>query len=306
MLADVLGNERALSFLQKVKTSPPSVFIFHGPEGVGKKVAAIEFACELFCTNHTSDCVTCRRIHQRLFSDLVVFQSAEATIKVDEMRELVKDTAPIESPYKFVIIDECEKVTGEAASCLLKVLEEPSPKVIYVLVTSKYQRILATIRSRAVSVEFFPLSRAVVKQFLIDNKAAETNAEVVSRMAAGSISKALQYYSGGKLMIREQILKMFSFMSSPSMLIGQLNAIKDIESFFEVFKDLICDLYLLNYDQNIEINNLDIRDQLLRFSSKDFVPKLYQTVKHLNSKKEQVRSSLMYHVKVGLLSSLFA
>lgn len=295
-----------MSFLQKTKASPPSVLIFHGPEGAGKKFAAVQFACELFCSNHQSDCVTCRRVQQNIYPDFILFQSQDASIKVDEIRELIQLNAPIESLYKIIVIDDCENITGEAASCLLKVLEEPVSKLIFILVTNKYNRILSTIKSRSVGVEFYPLPRAEVKKFLTNRKAKEEDAEVLSRVANGSITKALQYYSGGKLALRDQIVKMFSFMLSPSMVLGQINNIKDTESFFDVFKDLVCDLYLLNYDQTLEIVNLDIREQLLSLSRKDFVPKLYNAVRMLNQQKEQIRGSMTYYLKAKILSSLFA
>jgi len=79
-----------------------------------------------------------------------------------------------------------------------------------------------------------------------------------------------------------------------------------MDSFFDVFKDLVCDLYLLNYDQSLEIANLDIREQLLGLSKKDFVPKLYNAVRTLNQQKEQIRSSMPYHLKAKILSSFFA
>lgn len=123
------------------------------------------------------------------------FDNKNMIITKDESRRIIKTVSmkSFEGDFKIILIWCPEYMHPSAANGILKVLEEPPTQTIYLLVSYAYESLLPTIKSRVQLFSVPPLTDDEVQQFLIEKKGAEANkAKQISRMAGGSLGKAMQ------------------------------------------------------------------------------------------------------------------
>ncbi len=152
-------------------------YLFSGPRGTGKTSTARILAMALNC-EHPQDgepdgtCPSCVEIRRGASVDVHELDAA-SNRKLDEMRDLLTRVA-LGTPgrWKVYIVDEVHQLTADAASALLKTLEEPPGHVVFVLATTDPQRVLPTIRSRTQHFEFHLLPAEVLGDLLRDVNAA--------------------------------------------------------------------------------------------------------------------------------------
>lgn len=203
---------------QKEKGRFPLVQIFYGPEGIGKKRVASSLIQYFFCTDLNQDknlsspdlfgdtakitrqacesCASCRKILQNQHPDFFIIEALTKKIVIDQIRDIQKKIykAPLEAPFKFVLIDNAQQMTIQAANSLLKTLEEPPEKTYFILVSPSLFSILPTIRSRSQSQIFRPPAFTEALDFLVkESEIAEKEASQILQMAEGSPGLALQY-----------------------------------------------------------------------------------------------------------------
>jgi DNA polymerase-3 subunit delta' len=136
----------------------------------------------------------------------------QRNISVDQVRELgdLFTVTPAMSPWRAVVIDSADDLEASAANALLKMLEEPPPNCLFLLVSHVPGRLLPTIRSRCRRVEFQPLGDDVMASVLgeqLPGAAPEQRARLTAR-AGGSVGKALAYASLDLDPLHEQALAM--------------------------------------------------------------------------------------------------
>jgi DNA polymerase-3 subunit delta' len=153
------------------------------------------------CPNRTEDdscgtCPSCARIARAVHADVLVIEPAETgTIKIDQIRDAIERTAyrPFEGRRRVVIVDGAEALNVEAQNALLKTLEEPPPASTFVLVTSKPDVLLPTVRSRCQRLRFGRLSPADVAAVLMrGHDFNPTDAHAAASLSDGSIGAALE------------------------------------------------------------------------------------------------------------------
>ncbi|GAB4229247.1 MAG: DNA polymerase III subunit delta' [Acidobacteriota bacterium] len=196
-LAELRGNRGLLDRLRR--TLLPPAAIFSGPEGVGKRTAAILLAAKANCSNPEAEdlcgsCSGCRKSLELVHPDLLCFPQGEgASLGIDEMRTLRREAQfrPFEGKNRFFIVDGAERLTVEAQNCLLKTLEEPPPTSHIVLVTATPEALLPTIRSRCCLFRFSPLSRSDVAELIRQQPDLEEPEWRVA-FSQGSIGRALE------------------------------------------------------------------------------------------------------------------
>ncbi len=199
-LSSIAGQRRAVGFLKRVleKETVPHAFLFSGMAGSGKLAAALEFARALNCLSprdHDAcgSCGSCHKLEEGLHPDVVHVKSDGASIKVEQIRELVKRFRfrPFEGKFRVVIIHDAHKMMELAANAILKILEEPPEANIFILLTLESQMLLPTIVSRCCQVRFQPLDDRIVAQWLVSQKGLlAPSAEAIARLAEGSLEKA--------------------------------------------------------------------------------------------------------------------
>ena len=178
-------------------------YIFSGARGVGKTTAARILAKALNCVNGPTAepcgvCDSCTEIAAGTSLDVIEIDAASnrGIDQIRELREMVR-YAPAASRSKVVILDEAHMLTGEASNALLKTLEEPPDRVIFVMATTEPENLVDTIRSRSQHFHFRALTFAEITGRLEEiatkeNLKIEPGAlAVIARMAEGSLRDAL-------------------------------------------------------------------------------------------------------------------
>ncbi len=197
-----VGHKREKEFLKKAfeRGRVPSALLFSGPEGVGKKLLALEFARGLLCRSNEpfgcNNCKSCKVVNDFIEAvrkgetedfeyrpsegtkkdlafligehpDLALVVPDGKQIKIDQIRE-VKEFVLLKpsGKRKVVVVDEAEKMNPQAQNALLKILEEPPEYTVFVLITSSEGKLLPTVVSRCQRLEFKPLSSSEIEKIL--------------------------------------------------------------------------------------------------------------------------------------------
>jgi DNA polymerase-3 subunit gamma/tau len=178
-------------------------YIFSGVRGVGKTTTARILAKALNCVKGpTADpdgtCDACVEIAEGRSLDVMEIDAASnrGIDQIRELREMVR-YAPANSRYKVVILDEAHQLTDEASNALLKTLEEPPERVVFILATTRAEDLVETIKSRAQLFQFRALSFSEIAEE-IERITKEENLKiepgavaVLARAAEGSVRDGL-------------------------------------------------------------------------------------------------------------------
>ena len=182
-------HPKTLIQLESLRASPSGSVIFHGRRGIGKATAARELACSLNClADNSAQCVPCRQIMAGNFPDFIwVDKGDKASISIELIRSLI--TSLSLRPYRtgslrVVVIDEAHLLTVEAQNALLKLLEEPPPATLVILLAEYVESLLITVRSRCRLVAFPLPGRIAVEAMLVTTKGLP--GQVATQLAAAS------------------------------------------------------------------------------------------------------------------------
>jgi DNA polymerase-3 subunit delta' len=202
------GNDDVRAHLARVADADRlhPCLLFEGPQGVGKRAAAMWLAQRVNCEAEDGPrpcgaCWSCRQIPQGRHPDIVeVGLDPDRTapiISVKQARVLTSSLVlrPFHAKRRFVIIDPAEAMTVEAANALLKTFEEPPEDTGFVLVTSQPSRLLATVRSRSQRVRFGPTPPDVLVPWL--EARGLPDAVALARLSEGCPGAALALADGG-------------------------------------------------------------------------------------------------------------
>ena len=152
----VVGQTKAVEQLHQLAVNHVHAYLFIGPEGCGKDEAARAFASQLITGSGDATSREADLIMRGAFSDVIEVLREGAAVDKDEAEAIIRlaTTTPTESKVKVVIVHEVHLMRDSAAARLLKTIEEPSEKVIFILLADQLVPSLATINSRCVVVQF--------------------------------------------------------------------------------------------------------------------------------------------------------
>jgi DNA polymerase-3 subunit delta' len=161
----VVGHDEAVAMLKEAVASGrvTHAWLFTGPPGIGKLHTARVFAAALNCpAGGDGTCETCRRILRGVHPDVHLVVPEGDNLLVEDVRAVREEASRThhESPTAVFILDEADRMTEAAANALLKVLEEPPPAVVFVLVARSVEALVGTVPSRARTLPFVSLSVA--------------------------------------------------------------------------------------------------------------------------------------------------
>ena len=203
---DIVGHRATLALLSRAldRGTLPPCLIFAGPDGIGKRRVALAVAQAVNCAQVTRSetlaidgcgtCASCSRIARGMYPDVpTVAPGDSGTIKIDDVRDVLRHIGfkPFEGRRRVVIFDAAESLGRDAQNALLKILEEPPPSSMLILVTSQAGLLLDTVRSRCPTVRFAPLDVADVSDWLMREEALpEAQARAVAAVSRGSLAVA--------------------------------------------------------------------------------------------------------------------
>ncbi|MFT5143360.1 MAG: DNA polymerase-3 subunit delta' [Rhodothermales bacterium] len=256
----IIGQTRAVSTLQSAVSSGrvAHAYLFHGPDGVGKRAAALALAQALLCTGSSTPCGVCgpcEKVRRLIHPDLHVMIPqpndarsediqerlqllvSEPYATIDYVRRAKLDEVasssgkqiqysvgrirhdpdappstgiplrrtmsfrPVEGRYKIAVLTDADLLRREASNAFLKILEEPTAQTVFILTSSRPDRMLPTILSRCQHVRFDRLEISQIVSGLTDRSIMDAeSAEAVARMADGSFGRALDLASSEDLM----------------------------------------------------------------------------------------------------------
>lgn len=202
-LNEIYGQKEIVKILknQTENDKISHAYIFSGPKGSGKTSMAKIFAKIINCEKEEKPCnvcVSCTQNNRGTNVDILEIDAASNN-GVDEVRELKSkvNLVPNYSKYKVYIIDEVHMMTTSAFNALLKVLEEPPVHAIFILATTDFKKIPATIISRCQVLEFKKIEPIEIENNLkriaeIENiKISKEAIELISKIASGSMRDAI-------------------------------------------------------------------------------------------------------------------
>ncbi len=308
--ADLLGQERAVAQLIEsyVRGRIPQAYIFSGPDGVGKRSAAIVLAKLLNCRNPQDsppepclNCPNCRKFNSDNFVDLWVVQPEGQQLKIEQIRELQRIVRfpPTEGGWRIAILQDAERLNPEAANAFLKLLEEPPPKNLFILIVQQPELLLSTIRSRCQRVHFSPIERELIAKFLREEEGlSEEEARFAAALADGSLGRALEIVGEFSLEKRKEWCELIRDALS-----GRLSATRivqfaaqfkkdnreELSHFMKIYSSWLRDLLFTKENLYNNIANIDYSEELRALSKRLGAGKIRKLLRLLDSSERALK-----------------
>ncbi|WP_061962960.1 DNA polymerase III subunit delta' [Demequina aurantiaca] len=176
---DVVGQEEQIAPLRAAVGSTDSMthaWLITGPPGSGRSHAARAFAAALQCDN--GGCGTCRECQTALsgaHADVTLLATEKVTISIDEVRDLISvaQSAPSQGKWRVIVVEDADRMTERTSNVLLKSIEEPPPRTVWLLCAPAAQDVAVTIRSRSRVVSLRMPDPDAVAQLLMTRDGVE-------------------------------------------------------------------------------------------------------------------------------------
>ncbi len=221
---DIIGHER---IIQRLRTAHREgrlgqAYLLHGMDGIGKRLIAKTLAKVANCdspidaydnsrpvgtppagdsrglSDACGDCHSCRNIQAETHPDYVCIRPDQSQIRIGPIRDLQGTVGlrPISGRLRFVLIDQADRMNEEAANALLKILEEPPPDTVIVLITSRPYAIIPTVLSRCQRIRFPSLTTTQVLRGLKQQGGGPQQSRRLAELCMGSLGLALSLEPG--------------------------------------------------------------------------------------------------------------
>ena len=317
---EIVGHEQIKEHMQAAirDKKPFHAYLFQGEEGVGKEALARTFAAGLQCQSESGDkpckeCVSGRQMESGNQPDVIWVTREKASLGVDEIREQLcntMDIKPFSSPYKIYLVPEAEKMTEAAQNALLKTIEEPPEYGIVILMTSNISALLPTIQSRCLTMEFRPLSTAVVESYVKEHcQVPDYQARASAAFAQGNLGKAMRYAKSEDFIERkDHIISLLRHVEQMD-LSEMLAVIKDLGTRKDEVRDYI-DLMVLWYRDVLlfkatkDINQLLFQDEasyISREASHRSYEKIEEILQAFEKAKVRLRANVNFDITMELM-----
>lgn len=318
--SEIVGHEQIKEHMQAAirDKKPFHAYLFQGEEGVAKEALARTFAAGLQCQSESADkpckeCVSCRQMESGNQPDVIWVTREKASLGVDEIREQLcntMDIKPFSSPYKIYLVPEAEKMTEAAQNALLKTIEEPPEYGIVILMTSNISALLPTIQSRCLTMEFRPLSTAVVESYVKEHcQVPDYQARASAAFAQGNLGKAMRYAKSEDFIERkDHIISLLRHVEQMD-LSEMLAVIKDLGTRKDEVRDYI-DLMVLWYRDVLlfkatkDINQLLFQDEasyISREASHRSYEKIEEILQAFEKAKVRLRANVNFDITMELM-----
>jgi DNA polymerase-3 subunit delta' len=194
VLDRIPGQDAAISFLKQAVPRPHHAYVFAGPEGSGKSLAARAFAASLLCAQGgCGECRACRLALADRHPNVFIVEPEGRDIHVEAVRDDVWHNVYRTSPEpgrKVFLVREADRLNAGASDVLLKVLEEPPGDTVLILSSARPHEMAETLMSRCHTVTFTPLEEGFVVQSLVDEGFPREGALLATRLTGGNLGRA--------------------------------------------------------------------------------------------------------------------
>ena len=284
----IVGHTRAVSLLERSlqKEALAHAYLFVGPSQVGKMTLAVNLAQALNCETDEppcGECNSCQKIASAKHVDVQIIglddtgksglDKARVEISIDQVREMqhAASLPPFEGRRKVFIFDGAERLSVEAANCLLKTLEEPVGGVVFILLASDDRLLPVTVVSRCQRLELAPLSAAMMEEAMLSRGIDKELAKLLARLAHGRLGWALSAaYDSGLLQQRtEKLERLLDVMvddheerfAYATQLAAQFSKNRDtVQGILDQWLDWWRDLMLVKVGCHEAVTNIDMAD----------------------------------------------
>jgi DNA polymerase III subunit delta' len=196
---ELVGQDLAVATLRRAVSGEPHAmshaWLFTGPPGSGRSNAGRAFAAALQCERGgCGQCADCRSALAGTHPDVTLVRTEQLSIGVEEVRELVRRAAmsPTLGRYQVIVVEDADRVTERGADALLKSIEEPARRTVWILCAPTPDDVVATIRSRCRLLNLQTPSEEAIAELLQTRDSVEPAlARYAARVAQGHIGRAL-------------------------------------------------------------------------------------------------------------------
>ncbi|NYI45284.1 DNA polymerase-3 subunit delta' [Nocardioides aromaticivorans] len=196
----LVGQRPTIDLLQRAVSGHgmTHAWLFTGPPGSGRSNAAIAFAAALQCPQQgvgpdcPDGCHACHTVLAGSHADVSVIRTEKLSIGVDEVRDLVRraSLSPMGDRWQIMIVEDADRLTEQACNALLKAIEEPNGRTVWMLCAPTVEDVLPTIRSRCRLVTLSTPTTPEVAGFLVSRGVEERLASYAARASQGHIGRA--------------------------------------------------------------------------------------------------------------------
>lgn len=311
LYSEIIGqNSQKNSLINQIKRNNLShCYIFEGPKDIGKYQLSLVFAQSLLCKDFNTEpcnlCSSCNKLNSMNHPDLHILNTEEKNIKREDVDSLIElfHIKPYESDKKIFIINECEKMTTQAANSFLKTLEEPIGDSIIILLTNNINMLLDTIVSRCQIIKLKTINKKEIEKILIEKyNADEMNASIVSYYSKGILNKAVNIITEKDdiLKIREQVIMVFDkIINMDSSIIFEYEKYfedqkDDIDKIIEILMIWIRDVNFYKNDLENLIANKDFISLIKIHANKTNSNDLNRLIQYLQFSSDNIKYSVNY------------
>jgi len=193
---DLVGQHRVIEALRRAVSGQgmSHAWLFTGPPGSGRSNAAVAFAAALQCEQGgCGECHACHTVLKGSHADVTMVRTEKLSIGVDEVRDLVRRSAlaPVGRRWQILVVEDADRLTEQAGNALLKAIEEPTDRTVWMLCAPTVEDLLPTIRSRSRLVSLTTPTASDVADFLVRADGVEPGlAAYAARASQGHIGRA--------------------------------------------------------------------------------------------------------------------
>jgi len=315
----VIGQTRVVSLLQHSleKGSLAHAYLFTGPPHVGKMTLALNLAQAVNCESAEppcGECDSCQKIVLAKHADIQIIglnyngnstkSKPRTEISIEQIRQLQHSVSlpPFEGRYKVFIIDGAELLSIEAANCLLKTLEEPVGKAIFILLTTNERLLPATVISRCQRLELLPLATAEVETALNQRGIEPQQAKLLARFCHNCPGWAISAIGDASLLQQrtewlDRLLdttnadyeERFAYAAQLAAQFSQNRAL--VQEMLDLWLDWWQDLLLVKIDCSDIITNIDRLATLIEMAGGYSLAQIRAFIRNIQAAGEQLRQN---------------
>jgi DNA polymerase-3 subunit delta' len=316
----ITGHSKAVTFLERSlqKDAMAHAYLFTGLPHIGKMTLALALAQSLNCQSGVKPCGSCSqcsKIGSLSHPDVQVIGILSATesedgrarteIIIDQIRKIRHwaSLPPYEGEHRVFIIDPAEMLSLEAANCLLKTLEEPLGKVLFVLLSAEPERLPETVVSRCQRIDLHPVQPVDIEETLVARSVEPEKARLLSFLCHGAPGLALTAAEDGAWLEKRQetlehiievihasYAERFEYASELATRFSQKKP--EVRAILDQWLDVWRDIMLLQTGAGDNLINLDYKEKLISMTNSLSLVDISCFLAHLKLAQKHLRQNI--------------